>query len=152
VKSVDAAGFNVHHDMITTMTPQQAYRAFTRLSRWWSADHTYSGDARNLSLTMRPGGCWCETLPQGGFVEHMRVVYAAPGEAVRLIGGLGPLQAMGVQGALTVTFKPREGGGAHIVANYAATGRSASGWAGIASAVDGVLGGQFARLAALRAP
>lgn len=152
VVSADAGGFTTRHELITTLSPAQAYRAFTRLSRWWGGEHTYSGDARNLRLTVQPGGCWCETLPSGGFVEHMRVIYAAPGDAVRLSGALGPLQTMGATGVMSVTFKQRDGGGASIMADYVVTGRNAAGWTPIAGAVDGVLGAQFAKLAALRTP
>jgi hypothetical protein len=149
VLSADAQGFSIALDADTAMTPRQAYDAFIRIGRWWSAAHTYSGDAGNLRLDARPGGCWCEALPGGGFVRHMSVEYAAPGEALRLSGGLGPLQEMGVDGALTVTFKPREGG-AKISFRYNVVGRAPNGFAGIAAAVDRVLGEQLTRLAASR--
>ena len=35
-------------------------RAFARVGEWWGKDHTYSGDSANLSLSLTPGGCWCE--------------------------------------------------------------------------------------------
>ena len=52
-------------------------------------------DAKNLSIDARPGGCFCEKLPNGGGVEHARVVYVAPREVLRLSGALGPLQGVG---------------------------------------------------------
>ena len=47
--------------------------------------------AANLSLDAAPGGCFCERLPNGGGVEHMRVTYVEPGKRIVLTGSLGPL-------------------------------------------------------------
>lgn len=151
VVGADAAGFSVKHEVASALSPQQAYDAFVQIHRWWSDSHTYSGSARNLSLRATPGGCWCETLPNGGFVRHMSVEMAAPGRTLRFSGGLGPLGAMGVSGVMTVQFAARDGGST-IALTYVVSGRAEKGWAGIATAVDGVLGEQTARLAALPAP
>lgn len=152
VAATDPGGFSTKHQVQTALSAQQAYDAFFQISRWWSDAHTYSGSARNLSLTRTPGGCWCETMPAGGFVRHMTLEYAAPAGAVRLSGGLGPLAAMGVSAALTVEFGANKGGGATITATYSVSGRTDKSWVEIANAVDGVLGEQFARLAALPPP
>jgi transcription termination factor Rho len=53
-----------------------------------------------MSIDVRPGGCWCEGLPDGGFVEHMRVVHARPRQMLRMVGALGPLQKVSVNGAM----------------------------------------------------
>jgi hypothetical protein len=151
VVSADAHGFTLVRSADTAMTPRQAYDAFLRIGRWWADSHTYSGAARNLRIDARPGGCWCETLPDGGFVRHMSFEYAAPGKALRFAGGLGPLQEMGVSGALTVTFEPREGG-AKIGWTYKVAGRSDAGFAALAPAVDAVMGQQLDRLASRTAP
>ncbi len=38
--------------------PREAvYRAIADVSRWWDAAHSCSGQASNLSLDARPGGC-----------------------------------------------------------------------------------------------
>ena len=49
-----------------------------QIGSWWDSQHTYSGDAKNLSIDARPGGCFCEKLPNGGGVEHARVIYIVP--------------------------------------------------------------------------
>lgn len=144
VDGTGPSGFQVTESAHIAATPDQVYAAFIQPSRWWSPAHTYSHDAANLSLDARPGGCWCETLPGGG-VQHMTVVYLAPGRAVRLRGALGPLQAMGDEGALTVEFKPANGG-TDVTLTYAVGGFAKDGFAGIASGVDGVLGEQIQRL------
>ena len=140
-----AGGFALHHDVVFPGTPSQAWERLIAPARWWSAEHTYSGDAKNLALGAVPGGCWCETLPGGGFVRHMDVLYVAPGHALRLSGGLGPLQGMGAGGALTFTLKP-DGGTTHIVVDYVVSGYAAGGFEAIAPAVDAVLGQQLAAL------
>jgi hypothetical protein len=58
--------------------------------------HTFSRNAANLSLELHAGGCFCERLKNDGSVQHMQVVYVAPGEALRLRGALDPLQIEGV--------------------------------------------------------
>src|SRR6266508_2756431 len=48
------------------------------VGRWWDPAHTYSGDAKNLSIDARPGGCFCERLADNGGVQHAMVVLAIP--------------------------------------------------------------------------
>ncbi|HEX7915316.1 MAG TPA: hypothetical protein VF497_06160, partial [Rudaea sp.] len=82
-----------HYAFKTSAAPDRAYAAITGVARWWDSNHTYSGNASNLSLDARAGGCWCEQLADGGSVQHMTVLTAMPGRMLRLSGGLGPLQA-----------------------------------------------------------
>lgn len=137
-------GFIVKHIVSVPVTKEIAYRRFADIGRWWSSDHTFSGDARNLTITARPGGCWCEKLKDGGFVRHLEVVYAAPGEAMRFSGGLGPLQEMAVSGAMTVTFEA-DGPSTKVTMTYAVGGYAPNGLAALAPIVDGVLGAQMLR-------
>lgn len=128
-------------------TPDRAWRALTQVGRWWGSDHTYSGDARNLRLDPHAGGCWCERWREGE-VEHMRVLATFEHEGTRVLrleGGLGPLQEMGVAGILTFTVTPREGG-AKITMTYRVSGDSGLGLDNIAPGIDGVLMEQFGHL------
>ena len=77
----------------------------------------------------------------------MRVVHAAPGKLLRMIGGLGPLQADALAGAPTTELMPA-GQGTTITFTYVVAGRRASGLAALAAPVDGVLAEQYARLKA----
>ncbi len=116
-------------------------------SAWWSDEHSWSGSAANLSLDARPGGCWCEKLPDGGGVEHMRVIFVRPGRMLRLSGGLGPLQAFPAGAVMTVTLDPAADGKSTMVSvEYAVAG--APGLGRIAAPVDGVLAAQVIRLKA----
>ncbi|MCE9522725.1 MAG: ATPase, partial [Alphaproteobacteria bacterium] len=99
VTSTAPTGFSVEHKLELKTDAKSAYDAFTKVGSWWNSAHSFSGDAKNLKIDTRPGGCWCETLPEGGFVKHMDVVHAAPGAMLVFSGGLGPLHFMGVAGS-----------------------------------------------------
>lgn len=121
------------------------YAAIGAVSRWWDSAHTFSKDASNLSLDMRAGGCWCERLADGGSVQHLVVVWAAPGKALRLKGALGPLQGMAVEGTLTFKIAAARDG-SDVELRYAAGGYAKDGLDKLAAPVDGVLGEQLVRL------
>ena len=140
VQSSDA-GFTVSQKLIVTAPAARVWATLTQPSLWWDGAHTYSGDSNNLTLDLRPGGCWCEKTPTGG-VEHMRVVNIAAPAVLRMTGALGPLQAMPVTAVMTVTLKAA-GTGTEMTLTYAVAG---TGLVPLAPAVDGVLGQQVARL------
>jgi hypothetical protein len=138
-------GFEVRETVRVVAAPDKAYAALLQPARWWSSDHTFSGSAANLTLDARAGGCWCETLPGGGSVEHLHVVYVAPGKALRLRGALGPLQGLGVEGAMTWTVKG-SASGTEISLSYAVGGYAKDGFEATSKGVDQVLGEQLERL------
>src|SRR5688572_28908411 len=87
-----ANGFTIKVVVAVAAPPQTVYTALVRhVGEWWEKEHTYSGDARNLSIVPEPGGRFCEMLPTGG-VQHGTVVNVAPGQLLRIAGSLGPLQ------------------------------------------------------------
>jgi len=145
VKSVAPNGFEVVDTATIQAPPERVYAALGEIARWWSSAHTFSRDAANLSLDLKAGGCFCERLKAGGSVEHLLVVYASPGEGLRLRGALGPLQMEGVDGTLAWALKPIEGGTnvtqSHVVGGYIRGGMDQ--WA---PRVDGVLHEQLDRL------
>jgi hypothetical protein len=75
----------------------------------------------------------------------MTVVYAAAGKTLRLRGALGPLQAMAIDGSLTLAIVPA-GTGSDLTLTYAVGGYSKDGFEPLSKAVDSVLGSQIARL------
>jgi hypothetical protein len=140
-------GFISSHEIVLEAEPLVAWQALTDVGLWWDASHSHSGDAANLSLDAIAGGCFCESLPNGGSVMHMQVVYAAPGKLLRLSGGLGPLQGMGVSGAMTFTLEPTDGAHTLLHYRYVVSGFLPGGLAGFAEPVDAVQHGQLMRLA-----
>lgn len=148
VVSASPSTFMLRADAVTASPPDRAWRALGRIGRWWSSAHTYSGDARRLRLDMRAGGCFCERWGAGQSVQHGQVVLVMEhgGErTLRFVGGLGPLQEMGVTGVMTIVVAP-DPGGARITMSYRAAGDAALGLDALAPAVDQVLMEQFTRL------
>jgi uncharacterized protein YndB with AHSA1/START domain len=116
-----------------------------QIGSWWNPEHTYSHDAKNLSIDARAGGCFCEKLPNGGGIEHLRVVYIAPPQVVRFSGALGPLQASGVAGSMTWKLS----GGpdtTRFELSYSVGGFIPGGFEKIAPAVEAMLREQLDRL------
>jgi hypothetical protein len=145
VVGVGANGFEVRETVHVAATSDKAYGALLLPARWWSSEHTFSGSAANIQLDAHIGGCWCEKLPGGGAVEHMRVIYLSPGKMVRLRGALGPFQALAVDGVMTLTVKPAADG-TDISMTYAVGGYAKDGFEGLSKAADEVLGVQVGRL------
>jgi uncharacterized protein YndB with AHSA1/START domain len=143
---VTPTGFLVKLDTNIHAPAAKVYEAFVeQIGLWWNPEHTYSHDAKNLSIDARPGGCFCEKLPNGGGVEHLRVVYVVPRETVRFSGALGPLQASGLAGSMTWKLT----GGAEntrVQLSYSVGGFIDGGFEKIAPAVESVLRDQLNRL------
>ncbi len=139
-------GFVSEHEILLDATPDAAYVALTEgIHNWWDGDHSYSGNAANFYLEARANGCFCETLPDGGSVMHMQVVFAQPGRLLRLTGGLGPLQGMGVSGAMDFALEPAEQG-SRLRYRYVVHGFVPDGLEALAPVVDQVQLGQLERL------
>lgn len=145
-----AAGFLVRTTVTVAPKPAAVYAALIEPSKWWQSAHTWSGEAKNLSINARAGGCFCERLPSGGEVQHMTVIYADPGKVLRMSGALGPMQEAGVVGTLTFELKPA-GEGTQIILSYSAGGYFQGGLQALATPVDQMLGAQLEGLAKLLA-
>ncbi|MEI9984850.1 MAG: SRPBCC family protein [Aliidongia sp.] len=122
VKSATPQGFELVETITVHVPPETAYAALSTPARWWNGEHSFSGDAKNFSLGLKPGGCFCERLKDGGWAKHLEVTMVQPGESIELHGGLGPLRSEGVAGVLRWTVKPAEGGGATITQSYVVGG------------------------------
>jgi hypothetical protein len=143
---ITPTGFLVKLDANINAPAAKVYDALIgQVGSWWNPEHTYSHNARNLSIDARPGGCFCEKLPKGGGIEHLRVVYVAPPQIVRFSGALGPLQASGVAGSMTWKLT----GGAdntRLELAYSVGGFFQGGFEKIAPAVEAMLREQVDRL------
>jgi len=145
VTDKSAAGFEVTQKTTIAATPAKVWDGLMHPARWWNSQHTWSGDAKNLSFD--PSGCFCEKLKKGA-VRHMSIVYADEAKQLRMFGALGPLQFTGAAGHMGVTLKPAAAGGAtDVVMTYDVGGYAKGGLAEtLAAPVDVVLGEQLARL------
>ena len=139
-------GFLVKFDVSVNAPAGKVYDALVgQVGSWWNPEHTYSHDAKNLSIDPRPEGCFCEKLPNGGGIEHLRVVYIAPPQVVRFSGALGPLQASGVAGSMT--WKLTGGSDStRLELSYSVGGFIPGGFEKIAPAVEAMLREQLDRL------
>jgi len=144
VTAQSASGFAIAQEADLKVSPQQAFDAFVAIGKWWDMDHSYTHDGANMHMDLKPGGAWYETLPGGGYVTHLTIAQAAPGERLVLTGGLGPLAYMGVNGALTINFE-KTAQGAHVKLSYAVGGFDPGEFKVMSKAVDGVWTAQFAR-------
>jgi uncharacterized protein YndB with AHSA1/START domain len=145
VDDVGRSGFQITEHVQISAPPDRVYAALIQPAKWWSSDHTFSHNAANLTLEAKAGGCWCETMPDGGSVQHMVVVFAEPGKALRLRGALGPMQGMAVDGALTFAMNA-DGPTTDVQMTYAVGGYAKGGFSDLAAAVDHVMGEQLASL------
>jgi uncharacterized protein YndB with AHSA1/START domain len=141
---VSPSGFLVTHRAEVAAAPAAVFAAVTQVSQWWSSAHTYSQDAANLSIDARAGGCFCERWGENS-IEHLRVIYVARGQALRLEGALGPLQPMAVTGILTFVVAAGTDGKSVLTLAYRVRGAEAN-LDKMAGPVDHMLGEQFARL------
>ncbi|WP_133365645.1 SRPBCC family protein [Qipengyuania sediminis] len=128
--------------------------ALTKPGDWWNSAHSWSGDAKNMTLTPQGGGCFCERIPVGdsgnasameGSARHAEVLQAFPMRVLRMRGGFGPLQGEPADGILTITLKEVEGG-TRLVWEYNVGGAMRYKIAEIAPAVDKVMTEQLTRL------
>jgi hypothetical protein len=147
VAAMSPGALVIHAETRLAVPPRRVWAALIHPGQWWSSAHTYSGDAHNLSLDARAGGCWCERFGASA-VEHARVImilHRDGTDMLRLSGAIGPLQEMAVNGVLTFTITG-DGAGAKIEMTYRVSGDPGLHLDGIASGVDTVLLEQFARL------
>ncbi len=147
VVDAGAGGFHLEIRREVSADPAAAWAQFLRVAEWWDGEHSWFGSAANFSLEPRAGGCFCE-IDGERQVLHMTVSFVDPGVEMRLLGGLGPLQGMGLHGAMSFRFEPREGGGTTLVHSYRVSGYAKEGLEWLAPVVDSVQTGQLERLQA----
>ena len=100
-----ANGFTTVHEVVIEAERAKAWVDAIEISRWWSSDHTISGDASRLSIDAAPLGCFCETLGTKAGVVHLTVTSVMPMVMLRMTGGLGPLGLRGVDGNMIWEFE-----------------------------------------------
>jgi len=147
VVDATAGGFDVRETVEIGASAQKVWRALGHYGDWWSSKHTWSGDAKNVTLDLDPGGCLCEALPHGGSVQHMTVIFLAPEKRAILSGTLGPLMFSGASGHLIWTLAEKDGR-TTLTQEYIVGGYIKGGLGALAPDVDAVLGEEVRRLKA----
>lgn len=147
VSNAAANGFTTVNEVVVEASPAAAWVAAIEVGKWWSSDHTISGDASRMSIDAVTQGCFCESLGETAGVVHLVVTSVMPTTSLRLTGGLGPLGLMGVNGNMTWDFAAVDGG-TQIRFTYAVGGYLDGGLEQLAGPVDSVLGEALQRLKA----
>ncbi|MBS0411993.1 MAG: SRPBCC family protein [Proteobacteria bacterium] len=145
VVDVSPIGFELKETAEIAAPAAKVWAALVQPGLWWNGEHSWSGDARNITLDPHAGGCWCETIPPAGGTRHMTVIYVVPGREMRLEGALGPYQFSGAASRLAWTLAEKEGR-TTVTWTYDTGGYVKGGIDKHAAPVDGVLAEQLGRL------
>jgi hypothetical protein len=137
VISAENHGFEINIERIVNVDQQTAYAQFIKVSEWWNSEHTFFGDSKKLSIDAKASGCFCEKSA-GKEVLHMTVSYVEPNKEIRMIGGLGPLQMLGVHGGMSWKFESIDLNRTKITHHYQVNGYMKGGFTGLAPIVDKV--------------
>ena len=150
-------GFTIKHEAVISAPAQDVWKALIAPARYWNKAHSWTGDSSNFYLVPQAGGCFCELIRKtgddnikssDGSVQHMRVIFAQKNKILRMSGSLGPLQGEALAGTLTMQLQP-DGDKTAARFTYKVGGYMEFKIDEIAPAVDGVIGEQLTRLAAL---
>ena len=148
ITDAGSGGFSLQHEVTIDAAREDVWRAaVSEVGRWWSDDHTISGNAENMSIELFLQGCFCEASDKSAGVVHLTVTSITPNAMLRLSGGLGPLGLMGVAGNMTWEFFVGESGTTGRFM-YAVGGYDPDGLDTLAEPVDYVLGEALQRLKA----
>lgn len=108
-----------------------------QVDEWWPKDHSWWGGAFSIEPTA--GGCFCERQGEQS-AQHMMISLVDPGVLLRMTGGLGPLQGLGLSGTLDWQLTPVEGNSeiTLVTLTYRINGYMPGGFAALAPVVDQV--------------
>lgn len=145
VTDSSTTGFQLKITAHIAAPADKVYATIIQPAKWWSSSHTYSQSAANLSIDAKAGGCFCEALPDGGSVEHLRVSTAMPGKLLRMRGALGPFQGHGMDGAMSWSLEA-VGKETNLTVTYDLGGHMAGGLGDWPQKANGMVSEQVGRL------
>ncbi|WP_232364938.1 SRPBCC family protein [Salinimonas marina] len=140
---MSSQGFIIKNQQQIEASATDVWHALTgQVDAWWPKDHSWWQG--KLTIEAVAGGCFCETAG-GNSAQHMRITYVEPGTLLRMTGGLGPLQGLGLYGALDWQLT---GQASHtmVTLTYRVHGYYPDGFDGLAPVVDKVQGMQLLTL------
>ena len=136
-------GFVVENKQSIALKKSVVWRALVdNVDQWWPKDHSWWKG--KFSIDEFAGGCFCEVNGTQS-AEHMRISFVDPHNTLRMTGGLGPLQQMGMHGALDWKFSDDDGQ-TTVTLTYSVSGIRAEGFSDLAPIVARVQGMQLAAL------
>ncbi len=138
--------FVLRHEAVSARTVDEMWERLIHPETWWHPDHTYSGDAENLSLDAQAGGLWKEVWA-GGSVSHGRVLTVEEGKVLRMDAPFGPLQQLGAYTVWTITLSAVEEG-TKVIFDEVSTAPASANMSETAKAVDFVKSEAMSRLIA----
>ena len=117
----------------------------SQVDSWWPKDHSWWGGT--FRIDTQAGGCFCERSGERS-VQHMMIAMVDPGNLLRMTGGLGPLQGLGLAGALDWQLVPDDSDSqiTHVTLTYRVNGHMPGGFEQLAPIVDQVQGLQLGGL------
>lgn len=144
-----AQGFTLSNTATANVGPDRAWQALiAEVDQWWPKDHSWFGAAGRFSIEASAGGCFCE-IAGARQAQHMQVLFVDPPRLLRLGGGLGPLQGMGLAGVMEFRISPAadESGGSQLTLWYRAGGYTPQPLGDFVGVVDQVQALQLGALA-----
>lgn len=141
------SGFELRHEATSLLEPYELWDILIEPKVWWDGNHTYSGDAANLSLGGKKAGSYWREDWDGGSVIHGQVLTAMEDSKLVLSAPFGPLQGTGATCIWTITLSPAEGGGTLIRSRHVIAGAPGTGLEELAGPVDRVMSNGIERLA-----
>lgn len=145
IVDVAANGMEIRQQLRIAAPPDKVWAALIVPARWWSSDHSFSGSSANITIDPRVGGCWCETLPNGGGVVHMEVTHIAPPKTLVFHGALGPFYNLAADSALSFDLAA-SGDETQVTMVFRAGGYVKEGFQKWSTAVDDVFAQQMGNL------
>lgn len=146
VQHLADTGFIIENKIQVSDNVAATWQAFVEeVDNWWPKDHSWWLDQGTFSIDPQAGGCFCERASGGRSAEHMHISFVDPQKMMTMTGGLGPLQGMGMFGALTFVFTENDAG-TEVVMTYRVNGINPDGFAELAPIVDMVQGLQIGGL------
>lgn len=146
VDAVSDHGFIIENIIETDASVPQSWRALvSNVDAWWPKDHSWWRGT--FSIDAAAGGCFCEKSGNAS-AQHMAISFVEPDKQLTMTGGLGPLQNMGVYGALNWQFTHLpDTNKTRIIMRYQVQGFAPDGFASLAPIVDSVQAQQLNALA-----
>ena len=146
VRQASGNGFELENSALVQAPADKVWEAMTAgIDHWWPKDHSWWGSESTLRLDARAGGCFCE-IAGAQQAQHLQVVFVDPQKTLRMTGGLGPMQGMGLHGVAEWTLQAK-GPSTRVTWRYRAGGYSPDDLGALAPVVDKVQAQQLDGLA-----